>query len=76
MECDFCESKQVKIAYKVPTSQRDLSIYVCKNCGLVQSFPKIDHIKTKNIAISGEADWGNIRYGKSFIILKIKEIYS
>ena len=70
MECDFCAERNLELTYKVPTTRRDLSIYVCKNCGLVQSFPKTDHIKTSNISISGDADWGNIRYGKAFVSKK------
>lgn len=70
MECDLCSGNKLEVRYKVPTTRRNLSIYVCKNCGLVQSFPKIDHIKDNNIAISGDADWGNIRYGKGFVSKK------
>jgi len=77
MECDLCSGDKLEVRYKVPTTRRNLSIYVCKNCGLVQSFPKIDHVKDNNIAISGDADWGNIRYGKGFVskkaIIKLSE---
>ncbi len=76
MECDLCSGKELQISYPVPTTRRNLSIYVCKNCGLVQSFPKIDHIKDDNIAISGDADWGNVRYGKAFVSKKAINILS
>lgn len=70
MECDLCSEQKLEMAYSVPTTQRGLSIFVCKNCGLVQSFPKIDHVNENNISISGDADWGNIRYGKGFVSKK------
>lgn len=70
MECDFCNTEKLKIAYKVPTTRRNLSVYICERCGLVQSFPKKDHVKAGKISISADADWGNIRYGKSFVSKK------
>ena len=66
LNCDLCDSTEVEPAYKPKDSQRALEVYICKNCGLVQSFPKVDHVKHRNIAVSGGADWGNIRYGKQF----------
>ncbi|MDT7041846.1 class I SAM-dependent methyltransferase [Candidatus Nitronereus thalassa] len=53
-------------AYQAPTGTRGLSVYVCCVCGLVQSLPRIDHVADRKVAVSGGADWGNIRYGKGF----------
>jgi len=64
--CDLCKKNQLEHIYNPEGSTRLLKIFICANCGLVQSFPKIDHVKTRKIAASGGADWGNIRYGKSF----------
>lgn len=64
--------------YKAKDTQRDLSIFVCKKCSLVQSYPKIDKVLSRDINVSSGANWGNIRYGKSFrsefAISFIKEI--
>ena len=65
--CDLCASDRLELAYKPPTSMRGLAVFVCKKCGLVQSLPRIDHVSSRNVAISGGANWGNIRYGKSFL---------
>ncbi|MEJ0044289.1 MAG: class I SAM-dependent methyltransferase [Rhizomicrobium sp.] len=35
-------------------------------CGLLQSLPRIDRAKRAPAAVSGGADWGNVRYGKGF----------
>jgi len=66
MYCDLCQESHVEQAYRAPTGTRGLSVYVCRSCGLVQSFPRIDHVSERKIAVSGGADWGNIRYGKGF----------
>ena len=66
-KCDLCGSDHLELAYKPPTSTRGLAVFVCKKCGLVQSMPRIDHVSSRNIAISSGANWGNIRYGKSFL---------
>ena len=64
--CDFCGSASLSQGYRAENSQRGLSIYVCQDCSLVQSLPRIDHVASRAVAASGEADWGNIRYGKGF----------
>lgn len=65
-KCDLCASDRLELAYKPPTSTRGLAVFVCKECGLVQSLPRIDHVTSRNLAVSGGADFGNIRYGKGF----------
>lgn len=62
--CDLCGKKDLEFIYEPIGTLRNLKVFICKVCGLVQSFPKIDHVKTRNIAVSGGANWGNIRYGK------------
>lgn len=81
--CDLCKKNEVEYVYTPKNSKRLLKVFICTNCGLVQSFPKIDHVKDRPIKASGDADWGNIRYGKSFrtkhnlnMINEVKEISS
>jgi 2-polyprenyl-3-methyl-5-hydroxy-6-metoxy-1,4-benzoquinol methylase len=64
--CDLCQGEKLERAYQAPTGTRGLSVYVCCSCGLVQSLPRIDHVAERKVAVSGGADWGNIRYGKGF----------
>lgn len=64
--------------YRAQDTRLNLSIFVCKKCSLVQSYPKIDKSLDREVKVSSGADWGNIRYGKSFrsefAISMIKEL--
>ena len=62
--CDYCDSVDLKLIYKAPSTARDLSVYCCKNCGFIQSWPRLSGVYKRETSISGEADWGYIRYGK------------
>jgi ubiquinone/menaquinone biosynthesis C-methylase UbiE len=65
--CDFCGQDALLFAYRPERSTRDLKIHVCRYCGLVQSLPRIDRTPARHgAAVSGGADWGNVRYGKGF----------
>jgi len=64
--CDLCESNNNNLIYNPIGTRRGLKVFICEDCGLVQSFPKIDHVAERNVMASSAADWGNIRYGKQF----------
>jgi len=65
--CDFCGRDSLQFAYQPEGSTRGLKVYLCRHCGLVQSAPRIDRTQTRHgAAVSGGADWGNVRYGKGF----------
>ena len=65
--CDFCGRDSLRAVYKPEGSTRGLKVHLCSHCGLVQSLPRIDRTKTRHAAaVSGGADWGNVRYGKGF----------
>ncbi|HEY2835166.1 MAG TPA: class I SAM-dependent methyltransferase [Rhizomicrobium sp.] len=65
--CDFCSRNSLNFAYQPEGSTRGLKVHVCRHCGLVQSTPRIDRTeKRHDAAVSGGADWGNVRYGKGF----------
>lgn len=65
--CDFCRSDSLQFAYAPEGSTRGLKVYICGHCGLVQSAPRIARTKDRHpAAVSGGADWGNVRYGKGF----------
>ena len=67
LACDFCRTESLTYAYTPHGSTRGLKVYVCGHCGLVQSAPRIARTKDRHAAaVSGGADWGNVRYGKGF----------
>jgi SAM-dependent methyltransferase len=65
--CDFCGKNSLAFAYQPDSSTRGLKVALCRHCGLVQSAPRIAKTKKRHgAAVSGDADWGNVRYGKGF----------
>ena len=65
--CDLCGRDALDFVYEPERSTRGLKVYLCRHCGLVQSLPRIDRTgKRHAAAVSGGADWGNVRYGKGF----------
>src|ERR1700754_3298801 len=67
LHCDFCRRESLTAVYKPDGTTRGLTVYLCGHCGLVQSAPRIARTKERHAAaVSGGADWGNVRYGKGF----------
>ncbi len=64
--CDLCDSEQLSLLYHPRETARGLAVYQCQCCNLLQSLPRIDHVHKRQVRLSSEADWGNIRYGKGF----------
>jgi SAM-dependent methyltransferase len=64
--CDLCRRDALESLYQPERSTRGISVHLCTLCGLVQSLPRIDRDKRAPASISGDADWGNVRYGKGF----------
>ena len=64
--CDLCRRAALEPIYKPETSTRGLTVYLCAVCGLLQSLPRVDRAQRAPAAVSGGADWGNVRYGKGF----------
>jgi hypothetical protein len=62
--CDFCKKENLTKAYRAKSTLRDLNVFVCRDCGLIQSWPRLSGVYNRVTSISGEADWGYIRYGK------------
>lgn len=65
MKCDLCNNTNLTVEYVVKTSLIDSSILSCDRCGLIQSIYKYPENKHTYKSISCDADWGNIRHGKS-----------
>ncbi len=67
MACDLCGGEHLSFLYLPEGGTRGLKVYLCRHCGLVQSLPRIDRTEARHAAaVSGGADWGNVRYGKGF----------
>jgi ubiquinone/menaquinone biosynthesis C-methylase UbiE len=64
--CNLCGREALEAIYTPENSARGITIHLCHHCGLVQSLPRADRAPRSAAAISGGADWGNVRYGKSF----------
>src|SRR5665213_2620783 len=67
LKCDFCRRTALDPVHKPDGGARGLTVYLCGHCGLVQSAPRIARTaERQDAAVSGGADWGNVRYGKGF----------
>lgn len=64
--CELCNRAALEPIYKPEKSNRGLTVQLCGACGLLQSTPRIDRATRAPAAVSGGADWGNVRYGKGF----------
>lgn len=65
--CNLCGQDALSFVYRPERSPRELNVYLCRHCGLVQSLPRIDRTTGRqDAAVSCGADWGNVRYGKGF----------
>jgi SAM-dependent methyltransferase len=60
--CDLCRSPSLDNVYQPPQSKRAVSVWLCTECGLLQSLPRAD----REAAIPAGAGSGNVRSGKSF----------
>ncbi len=65
-DCELCRHELGEPVYEPERSTRRLKVHICAHCGLVQSSPRIDRAARAPAAVSGGADWGNVRYGKGF----------
>jgi len=64
--CNLCGRDSLEPIYIPEKSRRGLTVQVCGSCGLLQSLPRADRAERAPAAVSGGADWGNVRYGKGF----------
>lgn len=77
--CDLCGSSDLIPAYKPQNSRYEIDVLLCNDCGLAQS--RKNTIPNKRVVTtSADADWGNIRHGKSLrfdainVIIKLDEL--
>ena len=58
------DNRNIDFFYKPVNSKRGMSVGVCKDSGLIQSFQTKEKPSKRIQSISCDADWGNIRHGK------------
>src|SRR4051812_47027248 len=59
--CDLCRSPSLQMLYRPEASARGLSVWLCTECGLLQSLPRADRGGRQEAA---GTDWNNVHYGK------------
>jgi SAM-dependent methyltransferase len=64
--CELCRCDALEPFYRPERSTRDITVCLCRHCGLIQSTPRADRAPRRGAAVSSGADWGNVRYGKGF----------
>lgn len=62
--CDYCLSNKLILAYEPKTTERNLKVYICEECDLIQSWPRLSGVYKRKVNVTGDAGWGRIRYGK------------
>lgn len=70
-KCDLCGSRTLERIYSPSTSRKNMSVYICNECALVQSLPR--GIKTVDYTprLSSGADFGNLRYHKGMMVPRV-----
>ena len=71
IKCDFCGSTEYKEVYKPIGTKRNNRVCICQYCGLMFSIhDDVPYSREPNI--SGDADWGNVRFckGQRFDVVK------
>jgi SAM-dependent methyltransferase len=66
-KCDFCLNRNLEHVYTPIRSARGMEVYVCSECGLVQSFPTIEYQSRPPGSMSSDADRSSYRYTKDVI---------
>jgi SAM-dependent methyltransferase len=65
--CDFCNSTNIDHVYTPIRSARGMEVYVCRHCGLMQSFPTISYQSRPPGSMSADADRSSYRYTKDVV---------
>lgn len=74
--CDFCDSKQIEHVYTPIRSARGMEVYLCRNCGLVQSMSTASYQSRPPGSMSCDADRSSYRYTKDVISNRYEECFS
>lgn len=64
--CDFCDSP-IEHIYNPINSKRGMKLYVCQNCGLLESKPSLEYKSRPPGNMSSDADRSSYRYTKTLV---------
>jgi SAM-dependent methyltransferase len=67
LQCDFCESHNMEHVYDPINSTRGMRVYVCRQCGLVQSISTSAYTSAPPGSMSGDANRSSYRYTKELV---------
>ena len=83
MNCNFCCSSFLEHIYKPINSGINLEVYICQNCGLVQTKYDISLYESSNISTNGEfknlicdAAYSEVRVGKQQMVQYVKQTFN
>lgn len=76
LKCDFCGVNQLDFLYTPINSARGMQIYVCPNCGLVQSISTSQYKSRPPGSMSADADRSSFRYTKDVISGRYDDIFA
>ena len=62
--CDFCGGALGESLYTPRGTRRNIGVFVCQTCGLLQSVSLAPFEPSREVSLSCDADWGNVRHGK------------
>lgn len=74
--CDFCRSPLPPQYYEPRNSKRGMHVFVCNQCGLIQSISTKEYASRPEPSMSCDADRASIKYTKDLVLkphLKILE---
>lgn len=74
--CDFCDDKQLEHVYTPIRSARGMEVYLCRNCGLVQSISTASYQSRPPGSMSCDADRSSYRYTKDVISDRYEQCFS
>lgn len=76
VNCDFCDTPTLEHAYTPINSARGMEVFVCRRCGLVQSFPTVPYQSRPPGSMSADANRSSYRYTKDVISERYEECFS
>jgi SAM-dependent methyltransferase len=73
--CDFCDEQLPKKIYTPINTKRGMEVFLCNNCGLVQSFPTVEYVSRPPGSMSSDADRSSYKYTKDVISDRYEECF-
>lgn len=74
--CDFCGASNLENVYTPINSARGMEVFLCKICGLAQSFSTVAYKSRPPGSMSADADRSSYRYTKDVISDRYEECFT